>query len=135
MLGTDPMIFPVSSKQALHSKIEARKTETSLIESPKWISSKFGALEQHILQVTEKKNFSRAKFFFSRQNLSREERTRIKLENPLGIIENLLRKYSLGVSQREVVLKEDAQMLDNIDRQIVESNKEMKREFSLMLER
>ena len=102
-----PLIFPVSSRLALKAKIQTSQaqsppsdaTSTSLdasqpaassnaapisIQSNEmWKESKFGALEEYVLTT-----------------LSAEERTKLKLENPLGIAENLISHYTKSIEER-----------------------------------
>lgn len=91
--GADPLIFPVSSRQALAAKQElgpAVKTMdpvalvSALEKNDRWVHSRFGNVENYI-----------------KKTLSEEERAWLKLRNPIGIAEHLLLKY-LTVRMRHI---------------------------------
>jgi hypothetical protein len=70
------LIFPVSSKKALKAKIAAAGDVKALQSNPQWVESRFGALEEYILK-----------------QLSVQERNQLKLKNPLGLAEHIVKKY------------------------------------------
>ncbi len=57
------------------------------------------------------------------KTLTREERTKLKLENPIGVAEHLLEKYKHAIQNRRKVLDSDVRALDNITAQIEEYKK------------
>ena len=63
------------------------------------------------------------------------ERLRIKLQSPLGVAENLARKYRGRLEEQLGLLDEDRRTLDEIDRQLEQYERDMKREFSTYLAR
>jgi small GTP-binding protein len=104
LLGLEPEIFPISARQALRAKQG---------ESDLWISSRFDLLEN-----------------FIRNALDEESRLRLKLLNPLGVGLHLSEKYINIVAKRLEMLKDDTQMLDDVDRQLSIYAEDMQRDFS-----
>eukprot|EP00027_Filamoeba_sp_ATCC50430_P016648 CAMPEP_0168566924 /NCGR_PEP_ID=MMETSP0413-20121227/14701_1 /TAXON_ID=136452 /ORGANISM="Filamoeba nolandi, Strain NC-AS-23-1" /LENGTH=677 /DNA_ID=CAMNT_0008599021 /DNA_START=83 /DNA_END=2116 /DNA_ORIENTATION=- len=117
LVGLQPKIFTVSSKQALKAKLEA-KNATELGQNPLWQASKFGELEDFILKT-----------------LSKEERTKLKLENPIGVAEHMLTKYEEVIKTRTELLQSDFATLQNVKDQIAEFKKEMFRDFEFQKDR
>jgi len=111
LLEIEPLIFPVSSKLALNAKLGSVDTN-SLINSTSWKKSRFGELEAYISKT-----------------LTREERSKLKLENPIGIAEHLMLKYNEVIKSRSKILGEDLKSLQHIQSQIEEYKKNMMREF------
>jgi hypothetical protein len=105
LLGIDPIIFPVSSKLALNAKVAAADHD-ALMNNPNWIKSRFGELESYIAKT-----------------LTKEERTRLKLENPIGVGEHLLSKYHDALHSRSKLLEGDVKSMENIRAQIEEYKK------------
>jgi len=118
LLDFEPIIFPVSGKFALSAKVEFASNKEALEASPKWKLSRFGELETYILKT-----------------LSQEERTKLKMENPLGVLEYLLSKYSSAIVSRKEVLKGDIQTLQTIQQQIEEFRKDMVHDFQYQHDR
>ena len=108
LLGIDPNIFPVSAQLALQAKKAKRNGPTDEY----WIESRFGALENFILE-----------------SLDAQERLRLKLENPLGIASRLLNQYELGLEERQELLSDDFQTVDVIDEQLLAYETDMRRDF------
>jgi hypothetical protein len=103
LVGEIAALFPVSAKQA---KL-AKSGQPQL-----WEASRFGALESYI-----------------RDTLDDEGRFRLKLLNPLGVGQRLLDEY-LAVSEANLaLLQDDAQLLDDIQRQTTYYNEDMQRNF------
>lgn len=112
LLGMEPLIFGVSSKLALSSKVASLDAE-ALEANPQWLKSGFSQLEGYI-----------------RQTLGRVERTKLKLENPVGVAEFLLSKYSEGLTSRLHLLRSDLETLQMIDEQLQQFRKDMLKELS-----
>lgn len=90
LLGFTPQIFVLSAKQALKSKLESGKPTAQL-----------KAIEDYIYQTLDTKN-----------------RFQLKLSNPLGILENLTGKYEeINAGQKDLI-KEDVQLLEDINQQV-----------------
>ena len=90
LLGFAPQIFVVSAKEALKSKMENGKSTDQL-----------KVIEDYIFQTLDTQN-----------------RFRLKLGNPLGILENFIKKYKeINAGQKDLI-KEDVQLLDDIGQQI-----------------
>lgn len=107
LVGDIAALFPVSAKYAR----QAKSGQPQL-----WEASRFGALENYI-----------------RDTLDDEGRFRLKLLNPLGVGQRLLNTY-LEVSQDNLaLLQDDAQLLDDIQRQTTYYNEDMQRNFQARL--
>lgn len=118
LVGGDPRIFPVSARLALESKQQERNNGTPLAAQEKWGRSQFGALEEYILA-----------------RLDKQERVRLKLENPLGIALNLVESYRQVIDDRQNLLKGDFQTLDTIDEQLDAYQADMRRDFQYQSDR
>lgn len=118
LVGNDPRIFPVSARLALESKQQERTNGTPLAAQEKWGRSQFGSLEEYILA-----------------RLDKQERVRLKLENPLGIALNLVESYRQVIEDRQRLLKGDFQTLDTIDEQLDAYQTDMRRDFQYQSDR
>lgn len=89
LLGFSPVIFTISAKDSL-AKLKTGIKDDSLAKIEKYIHN----------------------------TLDQEERIRIKLNNPLHILENLISKYD-EINQANInLIQEDKSLLDNIQSQI-----------------
>ncbi len=94
IFGFDPVIFPVSSKVALESKLGA-------LPPREWTRSNFEPLENYMFKV-----------------LSEKERVRIKLQAPLDTILSLSRKQFTVIDSRRQVLATDWGRIESITEQL-----------------
>jgi len=98
VIGTNPIIFPVSSKLALQAKTgHGAKVDHAAL----WKASNFGELEDYILK-----------------SLDAGQRARIKLQNPLGVAENLIDKHKKLVNNEVLALQNDQETISIVDRNI-----------------
>src|SRR5918911_3075134 len=108
MLGLAPPIFIVSALLARKAK-----AATSTIERDALIrASGFAELERYITDL-----------------LDEEGRVRLKLESPLGVVEELDRRYRTVVDERLSLLEEDFRTSENIESQLDLYKEDMKRDF------
>jgi small GTP-binding protein len=107
LLGVTPEIFPVSSRQALRAK----QGEPEL-----WEASRFEPLENYI-----------------RDTLDESSRIRLKFLNPLGVGSRLVEDYQRVVEGRMDLLKEDFEMLTDVDAQLGIYETDMRRDFSFRI--
>ncbi|HEX7022146.1 MAG TPA: dynamin family protein [Trueperaceae bacterium] len=68
-------------------------------------------------------------------NLAVSERLRLKLQNPLGVAKRIAESYQEVVAQRLTLLADDRRTLDEVDRQLRQFEKDMRREFTGYLDR
>lgn len=108
LLGFTPEIFPISSRQALRAKQE---DDTTLLAE-----SGFAALERYITTT-----------------LDEDERVHLKLNNPLGVGLHLISKYLQVVDGRLALLREDFDVVEDIERQLATYREDMTREFRFRL--
>jgi len=108
LLGFTPEIFPVAARLALRAKTSG---DAALLAE-----SRFEALENAILQTLDEK-----------------ERVRLKLLNPLGVAEHLAGKYKGVTDGRLVLLQEDFQAMEDVERQLAVYKEDMQREFRFRL--
>ncbi len=112
LLGREPIVFGVSSRQARQAKNSADADERTRL----WAQSRFESLERYILET-----------------LDEQERLRLKLANPLGVAQKLVEKY-LGVAgARRELLKDDVQTVRTIEAQLGAYEGDMRREFKYHL--
>src|SRR6185436_13238012 len=93
LLGSAPDTFPVAARLALRGK--TARDEAALA------ASRFEALENYVSAT-----------------LDEEERVRLKLLNPLGVGLHLLDKHAKVAEARLLLLKEDFETIETIDRQL-----------------
>jgi len=107
-LGLTPPIFLVSA-------LLARKAQaaTSTIERDALLAaSGLGELERYVTDL-----------------LDEEGRVRLKLESPLGVVEELGRRYRAAVDERLSLLEEDFRTSENVESQLELYKDDMKRDF------
>lgn len=104
LLGEVPQIFPVSARQALRAK----QGEPAL-----WAPSRFEPLERFIVE-----------------RLDERERVILKLSNPLGVGLQLASRYRDVIAGRLDLLKDDVQVLDDVDRQLGAYRADMREQFT-----
>lgn len=93
LLGAEPEVFPVSAKLAQQAKLAAKNNAAknngeAVVSGAQWDASNFGALERYVIDT-----------------LDIAQRTRLKLENPLGVASRLLDKYNGVIRNREELLR------------------------------
>src|ERR671915_65276 len=108
MLGLKPPIFFVSSYLARKTKAAGSGLEADALLQ----ASGFEELERYITDL-----------------LDEEGRVRLKLESPLGVVEELVRRYRLSVDERMSLLEDDFKMSENVESQLELYKEDMKRDF------
>jgi small GTP-binding protein len=111
-LGLSPRIFFVSSLLARRAK-----SATSAMERDALLGvSGFGGLESYVHDL-----------------LDEEGRVRLKLESPLGPVEELARRYGRSVDERLGLLEEDFRTSENVEAQLALYAEDMERDFEARL--
>ncbi|MDQ4063588.1 MAG: dynamin family protein [Actinomycetota bacterium] len=108
MLGLKPPIFFVSAYLARKAKAIGPGIEADALLK----ASGFEELESYVTDL-----------------LDEEGRVRLKLESPLGVVEELVRRYSLSVDERVSLLEDDFKMSENVESQLDLYKEDMKRDF------
>src|SRR5829696_5615230 len=108
MLGLRPPIFFVSSTTAQRAKNSENELERDALLS----ASGFDELERYVTDL-----------------LDEEGRVRLKLESPLGVVEELVRRYERAVEERVSLLEDDFKMSENVEAQLELYKEDMKRDF------
>src|ERR687890_1243997 len=108
MLGLKPPIFFVSAYLARKAKLAGPGVESDALMG----ASGFEELERYVKGL-----------------LDEEGRVRLKLESPLGVIEELVRRYGLAVDERMILLEDDFKMSENVESQLELYKEDMKRDF------
>ena len=103
LLGTIPEIFPISARQALRAK----NGEPQL-----WPTSRFEPLERYI-----------------ENTLDETSRLRLKFRNPLGVGKHLVDRYHQITQSRLELLREDFEMITDVERQLDLYREDMQRDF------
>src|SRR5918997_559571 len=111
-LGLKPPIFFVSAYLAR----KAKAIGPGLESEARLQASGFEALERYIADL-----------------LDEEGRVRLKLESPLGVVEELVRRYGLAVDERMALLEDDFKMAENVESQLELYKEDMKRDFEARL--
>jgi small GTP-binding protein len=111
-LGLAPPIFLVSALLARKAR-----AATSPIERVALLNaSGFAELERYVTDL-----------------LDEEGRVRLKLESPLGVVEELARRYGAAVDERLSLLEEDFRTSENVEAQLGLYVEDMKRDFEARL--
>jgi small GTP-binding protein len=116
LLGFSPDLFPVSSLLAQQAKALGERNPEE--RARLWEASRFGSLEEYIFAT-----------------LDQEGRIRLKLLSPLGVGERITEKYLQVTDERLAVLRDDLATIDNIDRQLIAYQEDMRRQFTYHLTR
>jgi small GTP-binding protein len=109
-LGLTPRVFGVSAKQAFRAK---QAGDEAGIEA-----SGLRGLERFIAET-----------------LQGDERLKLKLLNPLGVAQHVGTVYEQVVRERLALLEGDRRTLEEVDRQLVQFGRDMRREFESYLAR
>jgi small GTP-binding protein len=107
LLGFQPDLFPVSAQQAQEARTAVGHQAVEL-----WERSHFGKLEEYLFET-----------------LDAEERIRLKLLSPLGVMQRLLSQTRDSVEARAKLLAEDARTVATIDEQFKFYTDDMQRNF------
>jgi small GTP-binding protein len=111
-LGLVPAVFLVSALLA-----KKAKAATSTIERDALLrASGFDELEGYVTDL-----------------LDEEGRVRLKLESPLGVVEELTRRYKAAMDERLSLLEEDFRTSENVESQLGLYVEDMKRDFEARL--
>ena len=107
LLGFSPEIFPVSARLALRAKLG---------EPQLWGASGFEALENYIATT-----------------LDAPGRVHLKLLNPLGVGASIVERHAGFVKDRLALLKDDFEMLDDVERQLEVYQQDLTRDFEFRM--
>ena len=107
LLGFEPDIFPVSALLAQQARSAVGHEAMGL-----WERSRFGSLEEYLFQT-----------------LDAEERVRLKLLSPLGVMNRVLTETQTAIEARAQLLAEDARTVSIIDEQLVLYTEDMQKNF------
>src|ERR687893_2577036 len=107
-LNLKPPIFFVSSQLAQKAKFSGSELEAGALLG----ASGFSELERYVTDL-----------------LDEEGRVRLKLESPLGVVEELVRRYRLAIEERVSLLEDDFKMAENVESQLEAYREDMKRDF------
>lgn len=108
LLDFQPEIFPVSALLAQQARTAIGHSAVEL-----WESSRFGPLEEYLFHT-----------------LDEQERVRLKLLSPLGVMQRLLNEAQRSVGQRANLLAEDARTVATIEEQLRLYEEDMETNFS-----
>ena len=107
-LGLTPPIFFVSSLLARKAKAATNDMERDALMN----ASGFAELESYVTDL-----------------LDEEGRVRLKMESPLGVVEELNRRYRGAVDERLALLDEDFRTAENVESQLELYKEDMERDF------
>jgi small GTP-binding protein len=107
LLGFSPEIFPVSARLALRAKLG---------EPQLWGAGGFEALENYIATT-----------------LDAPGRVHLKLLNPLGVGASIVERHAGFVKDRLALLKDDFEMLDDVEQQLEVYQQDLTRDFEFRM--
>jgi small GTP-binding protein len=108
MLGMTPPVFFVSSLLARKAKEAGNDLERNALLS----ASGFAELERYVQEL-----------------LDEEGRVRLKLESPLGVVEQLVERYVAAVDERVRLLEDDFKMAEYVEAQLELYREDVRRDF------
>ncbi|MEW6638708.1 MAG: dynamin family protein, partial [Actinomycetota bacterium] len=111
-LGLTPPVFFVSAALARKAKAAASEMERRALLG----ASGFAELEGYVHGL-----------------LDEEGRVRLKLESPLGVVEELVRRYGAAVDERLTLLEDDFKTSENVEAQLELFREDMERDFEARL--
>jgi small GTP-binding protein len=111
-LGLTPPVFFVSALLARKAKAATNAMERDALLKV----SGFAELEGYVTDL-----------------LDEEGRVRLKLESPLGVVEELNRRYRVTVDERLSLLEDDFKTSENVESQLELYKEDMKRDFEARL--
>ena len=111
-LGLAPPIFLLSALLARKGRAAKSPIERDALLN----ASGFTKLERYVTDL-----------------LDEEGRVRLKLESPLGVVEELTRRYGAAVDERLSLLEEDFRTSENVEAQLGLYAEDMKRDFEARL--
>jgi small GTP-binding protein len=111
-LGLAPPIFLLSALLARKGRAATSPIERDALLN----ASGFARLERYVTDL-----------------LDEEGRVRLKLESPLGVVEELTRRYGAAVDERLSLLEEDFRTSENVEAQLGLYVEDMKRDFEARL--
>ena len=107
-LGVSPEVFGVQAKAAFRKRQAGESLEgTGLLELEAFITT----------------------------TLQEGERLKLKLKSPLGVARRIAEKYHAVIDERLELLADDRRTLDEVDRQLTQFKRDMRREFESYLAR
>ena len=104
LLGITPDMFPVSARMAIQAKTD---------QPHLWDVSRFEPLETYI-----------------HDTLDQDNRLKLKFSNPLGVGKHITERYLQILEGRLVLLKDDIEMLGDVDKQMEVYRADMDRDFN-----
>src|SRR5829696_5348547 len=107
-LGLTPPIFFVSALLARKAKVATNAMERDALMK----ASGFAGLEGYVTEL-----------------LDEEGRVRLKMESPLGVVDELNRRYRVAVDKRLALLEEDFRTAENVESQLELYKEDMARDF------
>src|SRR5215204_319148 len=111
-LGLTPPIFFVSALLARKAKAATNAMEHDALMK----ASGFAELESYVTDL-----------------LDEGERVRLKMESPLGVVDELIRRYRGAVDERLALLQEDFRTAENVESQLELYKEDMGRDFEARL--
>ncbi len=112
MLGLTPPIFFVSALLARKARAASSGMERDALLG----ASGMAELERYVSDL-----------------LDEEGRVRLKLESPLGVVEELVRRYRKSVGERLSLLEDDFRTSENVEAQLKLFQEDMRRDFEARL--
>jgi small GTP-binding protein len=112
LLGRQPIVFPISARQARQAKETLDANERGRL----WAASRFEPLEGYVLET-----------------LDERERLRLKLASPLGVAQRLVERYLQTAQSRRSLLHEDVASVRTVVAQLAAYESDMRRDFKYHL--
>ncbi|MCC6628062.1 MAG: dynamin family protein [Chloroflexi bacterium] len=112
LLGSRPEMFPLAARPAFEAKQAADPDERVRLLA----ASRFVPFERYIVET-----------------LDETSRLRLKLLSPLGVAEQIGRRYLTLADERLALLRDDLRAIDSIERQLAAHVEDMRREARIRL--
>jgi small GTP-binding protein len=112
LLGSRPEIFPLASRPAFAARQAGDPAEQARLLA----ASRFAPFERYVVET-----------------LDETSRLQLKLLNPLGVAEQISRRYLAIADERLGLLRDDMRAIDSIERQVAAHADDMRREADIRL--
>jgi small GTP-binding protein len=109
LLGLEPVIFPISAREARRSQLSTDPAERQRL----WDESKFEPFAKFVIE-----------------SLDEQTRVRLKLLSPLGIADRLAARYRSVAADRLTTLERDIETIERIEQRIEVYRAEMEADFT-----
>lgn len=132
VLHEEPEIFALSSKQAVEAKVAIRQLRKGYVGAKDTEKDALLAAETALQEQLKKSGFQALEEYIT-GSLGSMDKIALKINNPLGISENLLEKYSKALKSRKSLLQTDISALTTVEQELMQFKTDMQNDLALQI--